>query len=160
MASRLMAMETLCLKSPVGDLTLFADNNTITALCWGQGADAPRTTSSRVLNHAAELLKAYFTTGHADFSALSLDPQGTAFQKRVWQQMCEIKSGHSKSYGEVAKILKSGPRAVGGACGANPIPILIPCHRIVNGDGKIGHYSGGDGAPTKIFLLRLEGYRV
>lgn len=151
-------METLCLQSPVGDLTLFADNGAIEALCWGQGANAPRTTSSQILNDAAALLKAYFSTGQGDFSTLALNPHGTAFQKRVWAEMRKIKPGHCKNYGEVAKHLKSAPRAVGGACGANPIPILIPCHRIINSDGKIGHYSGGDGQKTKAFLLRLEGY--
>ena len=150
-------MDALCLKSPVGDLTLFADGENITALCWGQGGDAPRKTTNPTLNKAAELLEAYFKTGHGDFSSLSFDPHGTPFQKRVWREMSKIKSGSSKSYGEIAKALKSAPRAVGGACAANPIPILIPCHRIINGDGKIGHYSGGEGQTTKAFLLCLEG---
>ncbi|MBL4747255.1 MAG: methylated-DNA--[protein]-cysteine S-methyltransferase [Magnetovibrio sp.] len=150
-------METLCIKSPVGELTLFAEDAHITALCWGRGADAPRTTKCVVLAQASKLLADYFKVGHADFSALALNPRGTPFQKRVWQRMTEIPTGHCHSYGEVAKHLNSGPRAVGGACGANPIPIIIPCHRIINANGKIGNYSGGDGVQTKKILLRLEG---
>lgn len=150
-------METLCINSPVGKLTLFAENAEITALCWGHGAEAPFTTTCKVLLLAEKLLAAYFKSGQSNFSGLALAPHGTPFQNRVWREMSKIKSGKTKSYGQIAKTLKSGPRAVGGACAANPIPLLIPCHRILNADGKIGHYSGGEGQATKAFLLRLEG---
>ena len=150
-------METICIKSPVGELTLFADGRSIVALSWGHGLNAPRKSKSQALNRAARLLGDYFKTGQADFSSLDLAPSGTPFRQRVWREMLRIKPGHTKSYGQVAKTLKSSPRAVGGACAANPIPILIPCHRIINADGKTGHYSGGLGPETKKFLLRLEG---
>lgn len=150
-------METLCLKTPVGAITLFALDEAITALCWGEGSGAQKTSKSLVLTQAADLLKDYFTTGTETFSQLSFDPHGTAFQNRVWSEMSKIPAGKTKSYGDVAQILNSGPRAVGGACGANPIPILIPCHRIINANGSIGHYSGGVGRDTKEILLRLEG---
>jgi len=151
-------MDTLCIKSPVGDLTLFSDDEKIIALSWGVGADAQRTTKSEQLTQAAKCLDIYFKTGKADFTPLNLQPHGTVFQRHVWQEMQKIKDGKTKTYGQVAKTLKSGPRAVGGACGANPLPILIPCHRIINQNGTIGHYSGGNGAETKSFLLRLEGF--
>jgi len=150
-------METLSLKSPVGDLTLFADGDAIIALSWGHGRDAPQKTKTPVLNQAARLLEQYFKTGAADFSALTLDPAGTPFQRRAWRSLQTIKTGQTKTYGQLAKSLKSGPRAVGGACAANPIPILIPCHRVLAADGKVGNYSGGNGPDTKHFLLRLEG---
>ncbi|PHS78962.1 MAG: cysteine methyltransferase [Rhodospirillaceae bacterium] len=149
-------MDMLSLKSPVGELTLFAEAGNITALSWGRGAEAPRQSKNPILRLAQDLLVVYFETGQDQFNRLSFDPHGTAFQKRVWQQMCIIKAGNTKSYGDIAKILGSGPRAVGGACGANPIPILIPCHRIINTDGAQGHYSGGDGPYTKKVLLELE----
>lgn len=150
-------LETLTIKTRIGELTLFAQGDAIIALDWGQGMDAPRQSQNRALNKAAHILTDYFATGMLDTSGLKLDPHGTAFQKRVWREMQKIKTGKTKTYGEIATSLKSGPRAVGGACGANPIPILIPCHRIVAANGKIGHYSGGDGSETKQFLLRLEG---
>jgi methylated-DNA-[protein]-cysteine S-methyltransferase len=71
--------------------------------------------------------------------------------------MCRIPYGKTRSYGELAKILGSMPRAIGGACGANPIPIFIPCHRVVAGGGALGGFSGGDGATSKRALLVHEG---
>lgn len=150
-------METLCLKSPVGDITLFCEDAKIVALDWGRGVDAPRTSNNPVLNQGAAALKAYFQTGTEAFKDLPLAPHGSPFQQRVWRQMRVIGSGQVKTYGQVAKALKSSPRAVGNACGANPIPILIPCHRIVGGS-SLGGYSGDGGLDTKRILLRLEGY--
>lgn len=150
-------MDAVCIKTPVGDVTLFAMGDAIVSLDWGQGADASRTTKSPVLNRAVQALELYFRTGKLDTRALRLAPQGTAFQQRAWREMQKIKPGHTRTYGELADALHSGARAVGGACAANPIPILIPCHRVLSAGDKLGNYSGGDGAPTKRFLLRLEG---
>ncbi|PCI40598.1 MAG: cysteine methyltransferase [Rhodospirillaceae bacterium] len=149
-------MDMISLKTPVGELTIFAEAKNITALCWGRGADAPRQSENAALELARRLLVEYFETGHDQFNKLSFDPHGTPFQKSVWGEMSKIKAGKTKSYGEISTILSSGPRAVGGACGANPIPILIPCHRIINADGSQGYYSGGDGPYTKKLLLELE----
>ena len=71
--------------------------------------------------------------------------------------MLDIPYGQTMSYGEMAKHLKSAPRAVGGACGHNPIPIIIPCHRVMAANGKDGGYSGQGGVTTKRQLLQLEG---
>ena len=150
-------LDALLVKTPVGELTVFALGDAIVALDWGQGGDATRTTKSPVLNRAAQALSAYFKTGILDTKALRLAPQGTPFQQRAWSALQKIKSGHTKTYGEIAEALHSAPRAVGGACAANPIPILIPCHRVISADGKLSFYSGGDGPKTKAFLLRLEG---
>jgi len=150
-------METLCIKSPVGDLTLFEDDGKIIALDWGQGFETPRTSKNPVLNQTAQALHEFFISGADDFKALPLDPDGTDFQRRVWSQMQKIEPGRVKTYGEIAKTLNSSPRAVGNACGANPIPILIPCHRVV-AQSSLGGYSGDGGLDTKTQLLRLEGY--
>jgi len=150
-------METLCIKSIVGELTVFEDGGRIIALDWGRGLDTPRTTANTTLNRAAEALRTYFQSGIDDFDDLPLDPGGTPFQNRVWSAMRKIPHGEVRTYGEVAKLLGSSPRAVGTACGANPIPILIPCHRIV-GKASLGGYSGDGGLDTKRDLLRLEGY--
>ena len=154
------SIETLSIKTPVGDITLFAQGDAIIALDWGQGAAAPRKSNSNVLNKAAAALAAYFKTGTLDMDGIKLAPYGTPFQQRAWREMQKIKSGKTKTYGQIAATLKSGPRAVGGACGANPIPILVPCHRVLGAGDKLGHYSGGDGASTKQFLLRLEGLDI
>lgn len=153
-------LDSLTVKSPIGDLTLFALDDAIIALDWGQGADAPGATKSAVLNRAAKALGDYFKTGALDTTGLKLAPHGTAFQQRAWREMQKIKAGKTKTYGDIAKTLKSAARAVGGACAANPIPILIPCHRVLGADGTVGHYSGGDGPDTKAFLLRLEGLDI
>lgn len=150
-------METLCIKSPVGDLTLFEDGGKIIALDWGQGFDTPRTGDNPTLNQAAQALRDYFHSGADDFKSLPLDPRGTDFQRRVWTEMQKIKPGHVKTYGEIAAALNSSPRAVGNACAANPIPILIPCHRVV-AQNALGGYTGDGGLDTKTQLLRLEGY--
>ncbi len=150
-------METLCVKSPLGDLTLFEDAGKIIALDWGRGLEAPRKSNNAVLNDAKNALADYFKTGQENFQALPLDPGGTQHQLAVWKAMQAIQSGQVKTYGEVAKSLKSSAQAVGNACGANPIPILIPCHRII-GQNSLGGYTGDGGLDTKTFLLRLEGY--
>ena len=150
-------METLSIKTPLGEVTLFEEDGAIVALDWGQGADAKTKAKSANLNAAAGALRSYFKTGALDVSGVKIAATGTPFQKRVWRELAKIKSGKTKTYGQIAKTLKSNARAVGMACGANPVPLLVPCHRVVRSDGGLGGYSGGDGVDTKAFLLRLEG---
>src|SRR5690606_15387258 len=88
---------------------------------------------------------------------LPLAPAGTAFQRSVWSHMVRIPHGRTETYAGLARALGSGPRAVGMACAANPIPILIPCHRVVAAGGALHGYSGGEGLATKQHLLELEG---
>ena len=71
---------------------------------------------------------------------LPCEAEGTTFQKRVWREIARIPSGKSRSYGELASILKSAPRPVGGACGSNPIPLIVPCHRVVAANGQLGGF--------------------
>ena len=89
---------------------------------------------------------------------LPLALQGTTFQKNVWREMQKIPYGQVQTYGDISGTLNSAARAVGGACGKNPIPIIIPCHRVIGGGGKMTGFSGGEGVETKIQLLTLEGY--
>jgi methylated-DNA-[protein]-cysteine S-methyltransferase len=142
----------LTLHSPLGELTVFEEGGRIVALEWGRGAGAGQETG--VLADARRQLDAYFDDGTAMFD-LPLAPAGTAFQKRVWEAMRAVGPGETRRYGELAAALGSSARAVGTACGANPIPIIIPCHRVV-GAASLGGYSGGDGAETKRFLLAHE----
>ncbi|MBB3263018.1 methylated-DNA-[protein]-cysteine S-methyltransferase [Azospirillum sp. OGB3] len=148
---------SLTVDSPLGLLTLTSAAGAIVALDWGRlGDDRP----DPVLEEAARQLRDYFAGTRLDFD-LPLSPRGTAFRQKVWAAMQAIPYGGVLTYGDVARMLETAPRAVGGACGANPIPVIIPCHRIVGGCGSPGGYSGLGGLRTKDWLLRHERrYRV
>ena len=138
--------------SPVGDLTLFADDDAIVALEWGWGSiDDP----SPLLIRAKAALDAYFD-GVAELPAgLPLAPQGSSYRQKVWAALRQIPAGETRSYAQIAAQAGGSARSVGGANAANPIPILIPCHRVLGTTG-MGGYSGGDGIATKRILLALE----
>ncbi len=137
--------------SPIGDLTISSDDGALVALDWGWARDQA---SDDLLERAKSQLDAYFD-GKAETFDLPLAPAGTDFQQRVWTVMNSISYGKTMSYGEIAKALNSAARAVGMACGANPIPIIIPCHRVL-AVNSMGGYSGEGGVETKVALLRLE----
>ena len=107
-------------------------------------------------------LLAYFDDARSPLT-MRLAPAGTAFQQRVWAALQAIPVGSVLSYGELARQLGTAARAIGGACRSNPIPILIPCHRVVSQDGGLGGYTGeraGDPLNMKRWLLRHEGVRL
>jgi methylated-DNA-[protein]-cysteine S-methyltransferase len=145
-------MPQLSLLTNLGDLTISEDDGAIVALDWGRGRDQEETP---LLRRARDQLQAYFDGKRLSFD-LPLAPHGSDFQKRVWAALCAIPPGETRSYADIARAIGSAPRAVGGANGANPVPIIIPCHRVVAADGSLGGYSGGDGPATKRFLLDLE----
>lgn len=145
------------LESPVGRIRVAESDGAITELSW---TDAAATTpSTRILRDAADQLEAYFA-GRLSAFALPLAPAGTEHQKKVWTAMTEIPSGALRTYGDLAREIGSSARAVGTACGKNPIPIIVPCHRIVATGGGIGGYSGRGGVATKRQLLDLEGVHL
>ena len=111
--------------------------------------------AAHLLREAARQLREYFAGQRREFS-LPLAPQGTAFQQQVWQALQRIPHGHTWSYAELARHIgrPKAMRAVGAANGRNPIPILIPCHRVIGADGSLVGFGGG--LPTKVALLRLE----
>ena len=115
----------------------------------GQAPDTP------LAAEAVRQLRAYLADPAFVFG-LPLRPQGTNFQRRVWQAIADIPCGQVASYGTVAKKIRSGPRAVGGACGANPYPLVVPCHRVVSAAG-LGGFGGVGGDGTTIhFLLDIK----
>jgi methylated-DNA-[protein]-cysteine S-methyltransferase len=143
----------LTLASPLGPLTIFEEDGALVKLGWhGDGGAAPGATP--LLIEARRQLNAYFAGTLRDFT-LPLRAEGSAFQRQVWDAMLAIPYGETLRYGDVARAIGGEPRAVGSACGANPIAILIPCHRIVGAAGLTG-YSGGSGIDTKQRLLDLE----
>jgi len=145
------SLPQLSLHTPVGDLTLSEEDGDIVALDWGWGRDQ---TETPALVEARRQLQLYFDGERADFN-LRLAPYGTAYRRRVWQALIDIPTGEVRTYGQLAAIAGGSARSIGGAMATNPIPILIPCHRVVASNGP-GGYSGGDGLPTKHFLLALE----
>jgi methylated-DNA-[protein]-cysteine S-methyltransferase len=109
----------------------------------------------------ARQLARYFADGRGGFD-LALAPRGTEFQRRVWALMRAIPAGETRTYGSIARELGSAPRAVGQACRANPLPIVVPCHRVVAAHG-LGGFAGdtsGRRLAVKRWLLRHEGVRV
>jgi methylated-DNA-[protein]-cysteine S-methyltransferase len=145
-------MPQLSLHTPLGEVTISEDGGTIVALDWGRGRDQEATP---LLREACDQLQEYFDGKRMSFD-LPLAPVGSDFQKRVWAALCAIPPGETRSYADIARAVGSAPRAVGGANGANPIPLFIPCHRVIAADGSLGGYSGGDGPATKRYLLDLE----
>jgi methylated-DNA-[protein]-cysteine S-methyltransferase len=138
--------------SPVGRLVVTASEEAILAIGWsGKEREEP---PPPLLAEALRQIGAYFAGRLTRFD-LPLDPKGSAFEERVWSAMREIPYGKIATYGAIAGRLGSSPRAVGGACGRNPIAIVIPCHRVV-GRFALGGYSGGEGPPTKEWLLAFE----
>lgn len=148
-------MPGMSFHSPLGPVTVTEEDGAIVSLAWGWLPDAADTWETGLLCLARDQLEAYFNGERAAFT-LPLAPQGTTFQRTVWSHMLNIPYGRTESYSGMARSIGSGPRAVGTACAKNPIPILIPCHRVVGQNGDLTGYSGGDGIGTKKYLLDLE----
>ena len=123
------------------------------------GSDARQRvpTKIRIWHRTTETALKNILAGRTAKNLPPLDPTGTEFQKRVWNALRKISSGNTKSYGEIARAINKpkAVRAVGGACGANPIPILVPCHRVLAANKKLGGFSGG--LDWKRRLLAREG---
>ena len=139
------------LHTPVGDITVFEQDGAIVALDWGWVRDQ---TPTALLNRAHDQLHAYFD-GDLTLFDLPLAPVGTPYRRAVWDALCAIPYGETRSYIQIAKVAGGSARSVGQANGRNPIPLIIPCHRVVTTTG-LGGYSGGDGLDTKRWLLALE----
>jgi methylated-DNA-[protein]-cysteine S-methyltransferase len=150
---------TMPMPTPVGQLVLESDGAVLIGI-WlpsqakttrGDGHDAPP-----VLKDTATQLEEYFAGERTGFD-IPMELDGTTFQKEVWRELSRIPYGETISYGELARRVgrPKGPRAVGQANGKNPIPIIVPCHRVLASNG-IGGYGGG--LPMKRALLAVEGH--
>ncbi len=157
-----VAISARKLKTVVGVLEIAASNTAVLYVDLpGHHAAAPpferwlRTRhETPVLRAALAQVREYFARKRREF-AVPVDPAGTEFQRRVWQLVTTIPYGKTMSYGSIARQLGSSARAVGAAVAANPIPIIIPCHRVIGADGSLTGYGGG--LRMKIWLLRHEG---
>jgi methylated-DNA-[protein]-cysteine S-methyltransferase len=170
------------IESPVGPLLLAADGAGLRRIAFLNGMRRPRPAAPHGLPHSAlspedqdvspeaqtisregqkiltetvRQLRAYFS-GELERFSLPLAPEGTPFQLEVWRRLCDIPFGATVSYGELARLLHrpGASRAVGLANGSNPIPLVIPCHRVIGSNGKLTGYGGG--LPIKEKLLALE----
>ncbi len=153
------------LDSPVGRIELVGNGAAVVSLTIERDGMLPHDehdghdgSSDTILDRAAEQLSEYFAGARTTFD-VPIALHGTEFQKSVWALLGELKYGEVTSYGDLG--LSTGRatagRAVGGAVGANPIPILVPCHRVLAANRRITGYSGGNGIPTKVWLLDHEG---
>ncbi|HVJ63631.1 MAG TPA: methylated-DNA--[protein]-cysteine S-methyltransferase [Bdellovibrionota bacterium] len=154
------------MKSPVGELTLVANERGLAAVLWqddrpgrvrlgglGEDRDHP------LLIEAEKQLRQYFGGERQSFS-LELAPEGTEFQQEVWLALRKIPYGETRSYGELAKVIgrPSASRAVGAANGRNPLSIVVPCHRVIGAGGQLTGFAGG--LECKSILLNLEAQRL
>ena len=148
--------------SPIGELRLVAQHDAITAIEFSPFRDSdgrvrgPREDTHPVLAETARQLTAYFAGDLKEFD-LPLAPVGSEFQQRVWKELLEIGYGDTATYGQVAHRIgrtNAASRAVGLANGSNPIPIVIPCHRVIGANGTLTGYAGG--LERKQILLQLE----
>lgn len=150
-----MSENDFCIRSvasPFGRVGVVEENGAITKLIW---AASDQGDTTEVAEEAALQLEAYFA-GRLNQFDLPLAPRGTTFQQQVYTEMRAIPLGETVTYGDIADKLDVPPQPVGQACGSNPIPIIIPCHRVVGLDG-LGGFSAPGGVETKIKLLRFEG---
>ncbi len=152
-----MSMESI-LETPIGPLTIVEEDGALVEIHFG---GATRFSASNgVLKHAATQLREFFAGKRRTFD-LPLRPKGTPFQLSVWEQLRTIPYGETRSYADVARAIgrEAAVRAVGAANGANPIPIVIPCHRVIGSNGSLTGFGGG--IDVKRRLLELEaGYRT
>lgn len=151
------------LKTPIGILQMAASEDGLMAVVFPSEvkrsyAKARGPVAAQMhLDQAVAALNEYFAGERKEFSDLTLAPQGTTFQLSVWSALLKIPFGHTQSYGDIARAIKNprGVRAVGLANGKNPIPIIVPCHRVIGSNGSLTGFGGG--LPTKKWLLQHEG---
>ncbi len=145
-------MPTLTVDTRFGRLAITETDGTITAVDWG-GADAGAPTP--LLREAVAQMRAYDAGTRTVFD-LPLAVDGSPFQRAVCDAMRAIPHGETRTYGDIARALNHPAQAVGRACGRNPIPVIIPCHRVLGANGRMTGFSGGAGVETKVALLRHE----
>ncbi|MEO5535177.1 MAG: methylated-DNA--[protein]-cysteine S-methyltransferase [Pseudolysinimonas sp.] len=148
--------------SPIGRIEIVGDGAAVVSLSIESDGTLPHDelaeTSDATLDRAVAQLDEYFAGHRHDFD-VPVNLAGTAFQLSVWEQLVDLEWGEVVSYGDLGRGTgrAAAGRAVGGAVGANPVPIIVPCHRVLGSDGTITGYSGGEGIPTKSWLLAHEG---
>ena len=150
----LYARDTALIATPVGTVRIEGDETTIHRIAIERERQAPRRSDYPAVLAAAEQLEAWFDGALTSFD-LALTPAKTLRGQTLRDGLVALGYGERLSYGALARLLGSGPRAIGQLCARNPFPIVVPCHRVLGADG-LGHYSAGDGVATKQWLLDHE----
>lgn len=146
------------LKAPFGMLGIRCTADALTGIDFLPASEQSQAPTSEFAAKVCEQLQRYLDDPHFRFT-LSLELHGTAHREKVWHAMLDIPCGQTRSYGELATELHSAAQAVGQACGANPVPIVVPCHRVVGkaGLGGFMRHAGGTSLDIKRWLLAHEG---
>lgn len=148
-------MNKTVIDSPIGKIAVFAENEKIIRIELKTKERADSVITEKILLKAKEQLLEYFSGKRTDFE-LEFEFSGTDFQKSVWRELLKIPFGKTKTYGEIAKAIgkpKAG-RAVGSSCNKNPLPLIVPCHRVIGANGKLTGFACG--TKTKEWLLNHE----
>jgi methylated-DNA-[protein]-cysteine S-methyltransferase len=149
------------LKTPFAVLGIRTASGAVTGLAYLPTSERAMAPTDAAAERACRQIERYLADPQFRFT-VPLAPIGTPFRRRVWDALSAIPVGESRTYGEMARKLATAARAVGGACGANPIALVIPCHRVVGSQGALGGFMGvtaGDPIAIKRWLLAHEGYR-
>ena len=153
-AVRMYARDHALIATPIGPIRIEGDNEALIRIQLGAEGPAQRGATAAV-REAAEQIKSYFTGDLKDFD-LQLPSIKSPRGRVLRDGLIALPYGETASYGELARRLDSGPRAIGQLCARNPFPIVVPCHRVVGAGGALGSYSAGDGPATKQWLLDHE----
>ena len=144
------------LETPVGRLRAVSDGEALVRVTWIAAAEPLASEEDAVSRETARQLDAYFHGDLTDFDLPIRFRGGSEFERNVWEGMRAIPYGETGTYGDLADRVGGVARAVGGACGRNPIPVVVPCHRVVGSSGRLVGFSGGAGVESKRQLLDLE----
>ena len=145
-------MNTLSFNSSIGWITLSEENSLITSVKFGKKKNKGKNTV--LIKLKKQIIE--FTKGKRKKFSVKLNIEGSALQKKIWKQLSKISYGTTKTYRDIAKVLRTSPRYVGNVCGQNNHLLVIPCHRVVRSDGTLGGFSGLGGIKLKKKLLQLE----
>ena len=145
-------MNSLSFNSSIGWITVSEKNNLITSVRFGKKKNQGK--SAALINLKKQIIE--FTKGKRKIFSVKLNIEGSVLQKKIWKQLSKITFGNTKTYGDIAKTLKTSPRYVGNVCGQNKHLLIIPCHRVVCSDGTLGGFSGLGGIKLKKKILKLE----
>jgi len=142
----------ICFKTKFGWINASEKNCFILSISFGKKKNQG---SSKTLINLKQQIKNYLLGQNINYK-FKIQLNGTKLQKKIWKQLQKIPYGETRSYGEIAKKIKTSPRYVGNVCGQNKHLLIIPCHRVVRSDGNLGGFSGTGGVRLKAKLIKLE----
>jgi len=145
-------MNILSFNSSIGWITISEEMDLVTSIKFGKNKNKGK--NIVLIELKKEILE--FIKGKRKKFSIKLHIRGSSLQKKIWKQLCNIRYGNTKTYGDIAKVVRTSPRYVGNVCGQNNHLLVIPCHRVIRSDGSLGGFSGLGGIKLKQKLLKLE----